>query len=396
MSQEKIVIVSAKRSPICALGGALSPLHAHDIGKQVIADAFDQAKLRGADIDETILGQVLTAGAGMNPARQAARGAGIHDGAPAMSINQVCGSGLRAIALAAQQIQTSDAKIIVAGGQESMSNAPHVANLRKGKKLGDINFVDTMMHDGLSDIFFGYPMGNTAENVAKLHNISREQQDAFALSSQQKASAAQQTGAFKIEITPIKIPSRKGEIIVETDEHIRHDADANSLAKLRPAFLKDGTVTAGNASGINDGAAALVLMSEAEAMRRNITPLASIASWAHTGLAPEVMGLGPISASKKALARVGWSVEDVDIWEANEAFAAQALAVISELGLDPQKVNINGGAIALGHPIGASGARNLVTLIHLMQAKNAKKGVATLCIGGGMGIAMCLENYEGK
>lgn len=394
MSLEKIVIVAAKRSPIGMLGGALSALAAHEIGAQIISAAIEEINLPLADIDETILGQVLTAGVGMNPARQAARAANVPDSAPAMSINQVCGSGLRSVALAAQQIQTGDAKIVIAGGQESMSNAPHVANLRKGKKLGDINFVDTMMHDGLSDIFYGYPMGKTAENIAKLHNISREQQDDFALASQLKASAACKAGAFEAEIAPVTITSRKGDATVIKDEYIRHDADLASLSKLRPAFEKDGSVTAGNASGINDGAAALILMGEAEAKRRDLKPLVSIASWAHTGLDPQIMGLGPISASKKALENAGWSVDDVDIWEAGEAFTAQAIAVSNELGLDPKKVNPNGGAIALGHPIGASGARILVTLVHHMRAKNLAKGVATLCIGGGMGIAMCVQNEQ--
>lgn len=388
---EKVAIVAAKRSPIGALAGALSPLQAHEVGAQVISAALAQSGFNGAEIDETIFGQVLTAGAGMNPARQAARAAGIHDAAPAMSINQVCGSGLRAVALAAQQIGTGAAGLVVAGGQESMSNAPHVAVLRKGKKLGDIKLVDTLMRDGLSDAFYGYPMGNTAENIAERFAISRQQQDEFALASQQKASAAGKAGRFEDEIAPVTITTRMGEAVVKSDEFIRHDASAEALAKLRPAFAENGTVTAGNASGINDGAAALVLMPLDECGRRDIEPLATIASWAHTGLDPQIMGLGPVSASTKAVELAGWSLADVDLWEINEAFAAQSLAVVSELGVDPERVNVNGGAIALGHPIGASGARVLTTLIYEMARRKLTRGVATLCIGGGMGIAMCVE-----
>ncbi len=388
---KKIAIVAAKRSAIGTFSGALSPLQAHEIGAQVISAALAQAGLNGEAVDETIMGQVLTAGAGMNPARQAARAAGIHDAAPAMSINQVCGSGLRAVALAAQQIESGAARIVVAGGQESMSNAPHVAVLRRGKKLGDIEFVDTVMRDGLSDAFYGYPMGNTAENIAERFDISREQQDVFALASQKKASTADRAGRFIDEIAPLTISIRKGQTVVKSDEYIRHDASAETLTKLRPAFAENGTVTAGNASGINDGAAALVLMPLDECTRRDIEPLVTIASWAHTGLDPQIMGLGPVSASVKAVELAGWSLADVDLWEINEAFAAQSLAVISELGLDSERVNVNGGAIALGHPIGASGARVLTTLIYEMGRRQAKKGVATLCIGGGMGITMCLD-----
>ncbi len=389
---EKIAIVAAKRSAIGTFSGALSPLQAHEIGAQVISAALAQVGLNGEAVDETIMGQVLTAGAGMNPARQAARIASIHDAAPAMSINQVCGSGLRAVALAAQQIHLGAARIVVAGGQESMSNAPHVAVLRRGKKLGDIELVDTVMRDGLSDAFYGYPMGTTAENIVERFDISREQQDAFALASQKKASTADRAGRFADEIAPLTITIRKGQTVVKSDEYIRHDASAEALAKLRPAFAENGTVTAGNASGINDGAAALVLMPLAECARRDIEPLVTIASWAHTGLDPQIMGLGPVSASAKAVELAGWSLADVDLWEINEAFAAQSLAVISELGLDSDRVNVNGGAIALGHPIGASGARVLTTLIYEMGRRQAKKGVATLCIGGGMGIAMCLDH----
>ncbi len=391
MASEHIIIAAAKRSPVGSLGGSLSPLDAHQIGAQTIKAALAQAFVEGNEIDETILGQVLSAGVGMNPARQAARGAKISDAAPAMTINQVCGSGLRAVALAAQQIETGSALIVVAGGQESMSGAPHVVSLRKGKKLGDMALVDTVLRDGLSDAFYGYPMGNTAENIADLYKISRIEQDQFALLSQQKASAAAKAHRFENEIVPITIPCSRGDIVFTKDEYIRHDASLESLAKLRPAFVEKGSVTAGNSSGINDGAAAIVLMSAREGKRRDIVPLASIAAWAHSGVDPALMGLGPISASKKALKNAGWQVNDVALWEINEAFAAQSLAVIGELGIDPGRVNANGGAIALGHPIGASGARILVTLIYEMARRKARRGVATLCIGGGMGIAMCVE-----
>jgi len=390
MSSEEIIIAAAKRSPITSFCGALMPLEAHQIGARVIKATLAQAGISGDEVNETIIGQVLSAGVGMNPARQAARGAGICDAAPAMTINQVCGSGLRAVALGAQQIMTGAAAVVIAGGQESMSNAPHVAPLRGGKKLGDLTLVDTVLRDGLSDAFYGYPMGNTAEKVAELYKISRAEQDAFALASQIKASTAARSGRFEDEIAPISITGRKGEIVVQEDEYIRHDADLAGLEKLRPAFIKQGTVTAGNSSGINDGAAAVLLMSALEAKRRDIVPLASIVAFAHTGLDPEIMGLGPISASLEALEKAGWQKSDVDLWEINEAFAAQSLTVVSELGIKSEKVNVNGGAIALGHPIGASGARVLTTLIYEMTRRDARRGLATLCIGGGMGIAMCV------
>jgi acetyl-CoA C-acetyltransferase len=385
------VIVAAKRTPVGALNGAISSLPGHQIGTIAIGAALNAAGLDPAMVEETILGQVLGAGSGMNPARQAARAAGIDDAAPAMTINQVCGSGLRAVALAAQQIQVASAQVLVAGGQESMSNAPHVAMLRKGTKLGDVAMVDTMMRDGLTDAFHGYPMGQTAENIVARYAISREAQDEFALASQQKASAAARTGRFVEEIAPVEIVGRKGTVTVDTDEYIRHDASIEALAGLKPAFSKDGSVTAGNSSGINDGAAALVLMDEDRARQDGMSPLVRIAGWGHAGLDPQLMGLGPIAASRKALERAGWSVDDVDLWEVNEAFAAQSIAVLADLHLDPDRVNVNGGAIAIGHPIGASGARVLVTLIHEMMKRDAHKGVATLCIGGGMGIALCVE-----
>jgi acetyl-CoA C-acetyltransferase len=342
-------------------------------------------------VDEVILGQVLSAAQGMNPARQAARAAGIPDSKTAFGINQVCGSGLRAVALAAQQIRTGESQIVVAGGQESMSLSPHAGYLRNGVKMGDMSFIDTMIKDGLWDIFNGYHMGNTAENVARAYQITREEQDAFALASQQKASAAQKAGKFKDEIVAVTVKGRKGDVVVADDEYIRHDASLEGMAKLRPAFAKDGTVTAGNASGINDGACALVVMSAAEAAKRGLKPLARIAAFATAGVDPAVMGTGPIPASRKALARAGWKAEDLDLIEANEAFAAQACAVNKDLGWDTSKVNVNGGAIAIGHPIGASGARVLTTLLFEMQKRGAKKGLATLCIGGGMGVAMCVE-----
>lgn len=385
------VIVAARRTPIGSLNGALSPLLGHELGAIAIRAAVVDAGIAPGEVEETILGQVLAGGQGMNPARQAARKAGLADSAPAALVNQVCGSGLRAVVLAHQQIATGSASIVVAGGQESMSNAPHVATLRQGKKLGDITFRDTVASDGLNDAFYGYPMGMTAENVARAHQITRATQDEFALASQQKATAASRAGRFADEIAPVTIDTRKGTVTVDADEHIRHDASLESMTKLKPAFLEGGTVTAANASGINDGAAALVLMSEDEAERRNLTPLGRIAAWAHAGVDPQVMGLGPIPASRKALERAGWSTADVDLWEINEAFAAQSLGVISELGLDPARVNVNGGAIALGHPIGASGARVLVTLLHEMGKRDAKRGIATLCIGGGMGIALAVQ-----
>lgn len=391
MANSEVIIVAAKRSAIGALSGGLSTLQAHEIGAQVIAAALTKAQLNGGDVDEVIMGQVLTAGVGMNPARQAARKAGVTDAAPAMTINQVCGSGLRAVALGAQQIQTGSANIVIAGGQECMSQAPHVAVLRPGKKLGDITFKDTVMNDGLTDAFFGYPMGNTAENVADLNKIDRTAQDSFSVASQQKAAAAINASKFNDEIASITVPNRKGDIVFEKDQHVRPDTTVKSLSGLRPVFKKDGSVTAGNASGINDGAAAVVLMSAVEGKKRGVTPLASIKSWAHAGLDPAIMGMGPVPASKKALDAAGWTVNDVDLWEINEAFAAQSLAVVSELGVDAERVNVNGGAIALGHPIGASGARILTTLLHEMVRRDAKRGLATLCIGGGMGIAMCVE-----
>jgi acetyl-CoA C-acetyltransferase len=344
-----------------------------------------------ADIDEVILGQVLAAGEGQNPARQTARAAGIPDKATAFGINQVCGSGLRAVALGAQQIRTGESAIVIAGGIESMSTSQHAAYLRAGTKMGGVEFIDTMLKDGLWDAFHGYHMGTTAENVATKYQITREQQDIFALASQQKASAAQKAGRFKAEISPVTIKGRKGDTVVSDDEYIRHDASAETMAKLRPAFSKDGTVTAGNASGINDGAAALLLMTASEAAKRGLTPLARIASFATAGVDPAVMGTGPIPSTRKALARAGWKPDDLDLVEANEAFAAQAIAVNKDLGWDTAKVNVNGGAIAIGHPIGASGARVLITLLHEMGKRDAKKGLATLCIGGGMGVAMCLE-----
>lgn len=390
-NMDQIVILGAKRSAVGALGGGLSGLRAHEIGAEIIGAALAESGITPERIDETIMGQVLTAAQGMNPARQAARAAGLSDASPAMSINQVCGSGLRAVALGAQQILSGSADIVVAGGQESMSSAPHAALMRQGKKLGDLNLVDTMMHDGLSDAFYGYPMGNTAENVAQRYALTREMQDEFALGSQHKAAEAQKAGRFVSEIASVRIATRKGDVVFDADEYIRHDADAASMAKLRPAFVKDGTVTAANSSGINDGAAALVLASEDAAREQGVEPLARIVEWAHAGLEPDVMGLGPIPASRKALERAGWSIDDVDLWEVNEAFAAQSLAVLRDLDLDPDKVNVNGGAIAIGHPIGASGARVLVTLLHEMVQRDVHKGVATLCIGGGMGIAMCIE-----
>lgn len=392
MSLPAVVIVAARRTPIGTLNGGLAPLMAHELGAVAIRAALADAGVEPGEVEETILGQVLTAGQGMNPARQAARLAGVPDAAPAALVNQVCGSGLRAVALALQQIQTGSAGIVVAGGQESMSNAPHVAAIRQGRKLGDLTLRDTVMSDGLSDAFYGYPMGTTAENVARAHQIGREAQDAFALASQQKASAAARSGRFAEEIAPVEIAARRGTVVVDADEYIRHDASAEAMAALRPAFAEDGTVTAGNASGINDGAAALVLMSATGAERRGIAPLARIAAWAHAGVDPQVMGLGPIPASRRALDRAGWRTADVDLWELNEAFAAQSLAVIGELGLDAERVNVNGGAIALGHPIGASGGRVLVALLHEMRRRRAQRGVATLCIGGGMGIAMAVES----
>ncbi len=386
-----IVIASAARTPVGAFSGSLSTLAASALGSVAIAEAMKRAGVEPGEVSEVILGQILGAGQGQNPARQASIGADIPVEVPAWGVNQLCGSGLRAVALGYQAILNGDSDIVVAGGQENMSLAPHCVHMRNGTKLGPAELVDTMVKDGLWDAFNGYHMGNTAENVAERWQITREQQDAFAAASQQKAEAAQTAGRFADEIVPVTIKTRKGETVVDTDEHPRHGTTAESLAKLRPAFVKDGTVTAGNASGINDGAAATVLMTADEAARRGITPMARIVSWAQAGVDPAIMGSGPIPASRRALERAGWSAGDLDLVEANEAFAAQACAVNKELGWDTAKVNVNGGAIALGHPIGASGARVLTTLLYEMAKRDAKKGLATLCIGGGMGIAMCVE-----
>ncbi len=388
---DDIVIVAAARTPVGSFNGALGGLSAHALGTVAIQAAMERAKLDPSDVDEVIMGQILTAGEGQNPARQAARAAGIPDDKTAFAINQVCGSGLRAVALAAQQVRTGESDIVVAGGQESMSQSQHAAYLRSGTKMGGVEFIDTMLKDGLWDAFHGYHMGVTAENVARAFQITRDEQDAFAVASQHKASAAQKAGRFKDEIAPVTVKGRKGDTVVSDDEYIRHDADQATMAKLRPAFNKEGTVTAGNASGINDGGAALVVMTAAEAAKRGLTPLARIASFATAGVDPAVMGTGPIPSTRKALARAGWKPDALDLVEANEAFAAQAIAVNKDLGWDTSKVNVNGGAIAIGHPIGASGARVLVTLLHEMQKRDAKKGLATLCIGGGMGVAMTLE-----
>ena len=386
-----IVVASAARTPVGSFNGAFANTPAHELGAVAVKEALARAGVDGTEVDEVILGQVLTAAQGQNPARQASINAGLPKETTAWGLNQVCGSGLRAIALGMQQIATGDAKVIVSGGQESMSLAPHAQHLRAGVKMGDYKMIDTMIKDGLWDAFNGYHMGNTAENVARQFQITREDQDRLALASQNKAEAAQKAGKFKDEIVAFTVKGKKGDTIVDQDEYIRHGATIDAMTKLRPAFDKDGTVTAANASGINDGAAGALLMSEAEAARRGITPLARIVSWATAGVDPAVMGSGPIPASRKALAKAGWKADDLDLIEANEAFAAQACAVNKDLGFDPAKVNVNGGAIALGHPIGASGARVLVTLLHEMQKRNSKKGLATLCIGGGMGIAMCVE-----
>ncbi|WP_333586646.1 acetyl-CoA C-acetyltransferase [Phenylobacterium sp.] len=386
-----VVIVSAARTPVGSFNGALASLPAHELGRTAIAAAISRAGLSPADVEEVILGQVLQAGAGQGPARQAAVGAGVPVEAPAWSLNQLCGSGLRAVALAAQQVAEGASRIVVAGGQESMSQAPHAAQLRSGQKMGDLSFVDTMIKDGLWDAFHGYHMGQTAENIAARWQITRADQDEFAVASQNRAEAAQKAGKFADEIVPVTIKGRKGDTVVDQDEYIRHGVTLDSISGLRPAFTKEGSVTAANASGINDGAAALVVMSAEEAKARGLKPLARIASWAHAGVDPEIMGTGPIPASRKALDKAGWSVADLDLVESNEAFAAQSLCVVRELGLDPAKVNVNGGAIAIGHPIGASGARILTTLLHEMKRSGAGKGLATLCVGGGMGVAMCVE-----
>jgi acetyl-CoA C-acetyltransferase len=388
---EEVVIVAGARTAVGAFNGAFASLPAHLLGKVAIEAALGRAKVDAGDVSEVILGQVLTAAQGQNPARQAAIAAGLPIGAPAWGINMVCGSGLRAVALGAQAIKNGDSRIVVAGGQESMSQSTHAAYLRAGQKMGDLNLIDTMIKDGLWDAFNGYHMGNTAENVAKEWQITREQQDKFAVASQNKAEAAKKAGRFKDEIAAVTVKNRKGETIVDTDEYIRDGATIEAMMGLRPAFAKDGTVTAGNASGLNDGAAALVLMSAKDAAARGLTPLARIASWAQAGVDPKVMGSGPIPASRKALEKAGWQAQDLDLIEANEAFAAQACAVNKDMGWDTNRVNVNGGAIAIGHPIGASGARVLVTLLHEMGKRDAKKGLATLCIGGGMGIAMCVE-----
>ena len=388
----EVVIAAGARTPVGSFNGALGSLPAHDLGTMAIKGALERAGVEPGEVSEVILGQILTAGQGQNPARQAAINAGLPDEVPAWGVNMLCGSGLRTVALGYQAIVNGDSQVVVAGGQESMSQAPHVAHLRDGQKMGDLKFIDSMISDGLWDAFNGYHMGNTAENVARQWQITREQQDAFALASLQKAEAAQKAGRFKDEIVPVTIKTRKAETVVEDDEYIRHGATIEGLVKLRPAFDRnDGSVTAGNASGINDGAGAVVLMTGEEAARRKIQPLARIVSWAQAGVDPAIMGSGPIPASRRALEKAGWTTDDLDLVEANEAFAAQACAVNKDLGWDTDKVNVNGGAIAIGHPIGASGARVLITLLHEMQKRDAKKGLATLCIGGGMGIAMCLE-----
>jgi acetyl-CoA C-acetyltransferase len=391
MSSNSIVIVSAARTPVGSFNGALSSLPAHELGRIAIQAAVARAGISPNDVEEVVMGQVLQAGAGQGPARQAAVNAGIPLESPAWSLNQLCGSGLRAVALGAQQIAQGDARIVIAGGQESMSQSPHAASLRNGTKMGEVGLVDTMLKDGLWDAFHGYHMGQTAENIAARWQITREDQDRFAVASQNKAEAAQKAGRFADEIASVTIKGRKGDTVVDQDEYIRHGATYESVASLKPAFTKDGSVTAANASGLNDGAAALVLMSEDEAKARGLKPLARIASWAHAGVDPAIMGTGPIPASRKALEKAGWAIGDLDLIESNEAFAAQSISVVRELGLDPAKVNVNGGAIAIGHPIGASGARILTTLLHEMGRRDAKKGLATLCVGGGMGVALCVE-----
>src|ERR687893_28603 len=386
-----IVIVGPARTAVGSFNGAFASTPAHELGAAAIKAALGRAKVEAGEVDEVILGQILTAGQGQNPARQAAMAAGVPQEKTAWALNQLCGSGLRTVAIGMQQIANGDANVIVAGGQESMSLAPHAAYMRSGTKMGDFKLVDTMIKDGLWDAFNGYHMGTTAENVAQRWQLTRDEQDRFAVASQNKAEAAQKAGRFKDEIAPVTVPGRKGDVVVEHDEYIRAGTTIDAVAKLRPAFSKDGTVTAGNASGINDGAAALVLMTAENAKKRGLTPLARIASWATAGVDPAIMGTGPIPSSRRALEKAGWKVQDLDLVEANEAFAAQALAVNKDMGWDPQIVNVNGGAIAIGHPIGASGGRVLVTLLHEMARRNAKKGLATLCIGGGMGVAMCVE-----
>jgi acetyl-CoA C-acetyltransferase len=389
-----IVIAGAARTPVGSFNGAFANVPAHELGAAAITEALARAGVEAGEVDEVVMGQILSAGQGQNPARQAARLAGCPDETTAWGLNQLCGSGLRAVAIGMQQIQTGDAGIVVAGGQESMSMAPHCANLRAGHKMGDLKFIDTMIKDGLTDAFYGYHMGNTAENVARKWQLTREEQDVFAVASQNKAEAAQKAGRFKDEIVPFTVKGRKGDTIVEDDEYIRHGATMEAMQKLKPAFDKEGTVTAANASGINDGAAAVVLMSEEAAAKRGIVPLARIVSWATAGVDPQIMGTGPIPASRKALEKAGWKVDDLDLVEANEAFAAQACAVNKDMGWNPDIVNVNGGAIAIGHPIGASGARVFNTLLFEMKRRGARKGLATLCIGGGMGVAMCVESMS--
>jgi acetyl-CoA C-acetyltransferase len=387
----EIVIVSAARTPIGSFNGALASVPSYELGRIAIEAALQRAGVDPAEVDEVILGQVLQSGAGQGPARQASVKAGIPVEAPAWSLNQLCGSGLRAVALAAQQIADGSSRVVVAGGQESMSQSPHCAHLRNGQKMGELALMDTMLKDGLWDAFHGYHMGQTAENIAARWQITREDQDVFAVESQNRAEAAQKAGRFAEEIAPVTIKGRKGDTVVDKDEYIRHGATLGSIAGLKPAFNKEGSVTAGNASGLNDGAAALVLMSAADAAKRGLTPLARIASWAQAGVDPAIMGTGPIPASRRALERAGWSIADIDLVESNEAFAAQSLCVVRDLGLDPAKTNVNGGAIALGHPIGASGARIITTLLHEMKRSGRGKGLATLCVGGGMGVAVCVE-----
>ncbi len=389
--KDDIVIVGAARTPVGAFNGAFANLPAHELGSVAIKAALQRAGIDAPRVSEVIMGQILTAGEGQNPARQASIAAGIPVESPAWAVNQLCGSGLRAVALGYQAILNGDSDVVVAGGQESMSMAPHCAHLRGGVKMGNFEMVDTMIKDGLWDAFNGYHMGNTAENVARQWQITRQQQDEFAVGSQNKAEAAQKAGRFKDEIAPVTVKTRKGDIVVDTDEYPKHGTTLEAVGKLRPAFAKDGTVTAANASGINDGAAAVVLMRASDAAKENRKILARIVSWAHAGVDPAIMGTGPIPASRAALKKAGWTTADLDLIEANEAFAAQACAVNKDLGWDTGKVNVNGGAIALGHPIGASGGRVLITLLHEMEKRNAKKGLATLCIGGGMGIAMCVE-----
>ena len=389
--KDDILIVSAARTPVGSFNGALGSLPAHELGTAAIKAALERARVEPGAISEVIMGQILTAGQGQNPARQASIAAGVPVEVPAWGVNQLCGSGLRSVALGYQAILNGDAEIVVAGGQESMTQAPHCAYLRNGVKMGGLELMDTVLKDGLWDAFQGYHMGNTAENVAKQWQITRQQQDEFAVASQNKAEAAQKSGKLKDEITPITIKTRKGDVVVSQDEYPRHGTTLDAVSKLRPAFEKDGTVTAGNASGINDGAAAVVVMKASEAAKNGRKPLARIVAWAHAGVDPSIMGSGPIPASRAALKKAGWKIGDLDLVEANEAFAAQACAVNKDLGWDPAKCNVNGGAIALGHPIGASGTRILITLLYEMEKRNAKKGLATLCIGGGMGIAMCVE-----